>query len=184
MPSQAVFALTSLCCIIIGKAANTNFIVFSLTRQRLELTIYRTRGEHANHYTTDADPNTVTTVTQTPMQSTAKATDNSRVHKSQNVIYCIAVVNSQCKKQVSPHISSAFWCPLRCLGNSWFKIFVIRIYLSKLVSIRQRFVSLSSNTTDATSRVETTYPSRAPPRNLPFPSTSPDLGEVLVAQYF
>jgi hypothetical protein len=29
-----------------GEATNTNFIVFGLT--------YRTRGEHANHYTTDA----------------------------------------------------------------------------------------------------------------------------------
>jgi hypothetical protein len=30
------------------------FIVFGLTRSGLELTIYRTRGEHANHYVTDA----------------------------------------------------------------------------------------------------------------------------------
>ena len=37
-----------------GEATNTNFVVFSLTRPGLELTIYRTRGEHANHYTTDA----------------------------------------------------------------------------------------------------------------------------------
>jgi hypothetical protein len=32
----------------------SNFIVFGLTRSMLEPTIYRTRGEHANHYTTDA----------------------------------------------------------------------------------------------------------------------------------
>jgi hypothetical protein len=38
-----------------GEATNTNFIVFGLTYiSELELTIYRTRGEHANHYTTDA----------------------------------------------------------------------------------------------------------------------------------
>ena len=37
-----------------GEATNTNFIVFGLTRPGLELTIYRTWGEHANHYTTDA----------------------------------------------------------------------------------------------------------------------------------
>jgi hypothetical protein len=37
-----------------GEATNTNFIVFGLTRSGLELTIYRTRGEHANHYATDA----------------------------------------------------------------------------------------------------------------------------------
>ena len=37
-----------------GKATRTNFIVFDLTRPGLEPTIYRTRGEHANHYTSDA----------------------------------------------------------------------------------------------------------------------------------
>jgi hypothetical protein len=37
-----------------GEATNTNFIVFGLTRSGLESTIYRTRGEHANHYTADA----------------------------------------------------------------------------------------------------------------------------------
>ena len=37
-----------------GEATNTNFIVFGLTQSRLEPTIYRTWGEHANHYTTDA----------------------------------------------------------------------------------------------------------------------------------
>jgi hypothetical protein len=37
-----------------GEATNTNFIVFGLTQLGLESTIYRTRGEHANHYTTDA----------------------------------------------------------------------------------------------------------------------------------
>ena len=30
------------------------FIVFGLIRSGLEPMIYRTRGEHANHYTTDA----------------------------------------------------------------------------------------------------------------------------------
>jgi hypothetical protein len=30
-----------------------NFIVFGLTRSGLEHTIYRTRGEYANHYTTN-----------------------------------------------------------------------------------------------------------------------------------
>ena len=36
-----------------GEATNTNFTVFGLTRPGLEPTIYHTRGEHANHYTTD-----------------------------------------------------------------------------------------------------------------------------------
>ena len=37
-----------------GEAANTNFIVFTLTRSGLEPTIYNTWGEDANHYTADA----------------------------------------------------------------------------------------------------------------------------------
>jgi hypothetical protein len=41
-------------CVIIGEATNTNFIVLGLARSGPEPTIYRTPGEHANHYTTDA----------------------------------------------------------------------------------------------------------------------------------
>ena len=37
-----------------GEATNTNFIVFGLTQSGLEPTIYRTHGEHANQYSTDA----------------------------------------------------------------------------------------------------------------------------------
>ena len=37
-----------------GEAIITNFLVFGLTRSGLEPMIYRTRGEHANHFTTDA----------------------------------------------------------------------------------------------------------------------------------
>ena len=54
IPSQAGFALTPYWCVPSGEATNTNFKVFGLTRPGLEPTIYRTRGEHANHYTTDA----------------------------------------------------------------------------------------------------------------------------------
>jgi hypothetical protein len=36
-----------------GETPNSNFIDFGLTRSGLEPTIYHTRGEHANHYTTD-----------------------------------------------------------------------------------------------------------------------------------
>ena len=56
--SQPVFVFTPECCVHSGKAANFNFIVFGLTRVRLRLepTIYRTPGEHASHYTTDAVP--------------------------------------------------------------------------------------------------------------------------------
>jgi hypothetical protein len=36
-----------------GEATDTNFTVLGLTRSGLEPTIYRTQGEHANHYTTD-----------------------------------------------------------------------------------------------------------------------------------
>ena len=54
IPSQPVFALSPWCCMLSGKATNFNFIVFGLTRPGIEPTIYRTRGEHANHYATDA----------------------------------------------------------------------------------------------------------------------------------
>ena len=54
IPSQPVFALTHSCSVLRVEATNTNFIVFGLTRLGLEPTIYRTRGEHAGHYTTDA----------------------------------------------------------------------------------------------------------------------------------
>ena len=37
-----------------GEATNPNFVVFGLARPGFEPTIYRTRGEHANHYATDA----------------------------------------------------------------------------------------------------------------------------------
>jgi len=39
--------------VLSGEATNTNLIVFGLTRPGLESMIYRIRGEHANHYTTD-----------------------------------------------------------------------------------------------------------------------------------
>ena len=51
---QPVFALSPECCVCRGEATNTNFIVFGLIRSGLEPKIYHTRGEHANHYTTDA----------------------------------------------------------------------------------------------------------------------------------
>jgi len=37
-----------------GEATNTNFIVYGLTRSWLEHTIYHSRGELTNNYTTDA----------------------------------------------------------------------------------------------------------------------------------
>jgi hypothetical protein len=40
--------------VVRGQATNTNFIVFGFTQRELEPTIYRTRGEHANHFATDA----------------------------------------------------------------------------------------------------------------------------------
>jgi hypothetical protein len=36
------------------EGANTNFLVFGLTRMGIEPMIYCTSGGHANHYTTDA----------------------------------------------------------------------------------------------------------------------------------
>jgi hypothetical protein len=48
------YLLVCLFCVLSGEATNTNFLVFGLTRSGLKLTIYCTRGEHANHYVTDA----------------------------------------------------------------------------------------------------------------------------------
>jgi hypothetical protein len=53
IPGQTIFSLSPQCCILSGEAINTNVIVVGLTRPGLERTIYRTRGEHANNYTTD-----------------------------------------------------------------------------------------------------------------------------------
>jgi hypothetical protein len=46
----------SLLLLLSGEATKNYFIVFGLTRPGLESTIYRTRGEHANRYTTNAVP--------------------------------------------------------------------------------------------------------------------------------
>ena len=43
---------------LIGEATHTDVIVLGLTRPGLERTTYHTRGEHANHYATDAGPGT------------------------------------------------------------------------------------------------------------------------------
>ena len=52
IPSQSI--LFSLMLRAKRKVTYCNFTVFDLTRPGLEPTIYRTRGEHANHYTIDA----------------------------------------------------------------------------------------------------------------------------------
>ena len=54
IPSQPVVALSTCCCVLSGEAINTNLIVLGLTRPGLKSVIYRTRGEHAYHYATDA----------------------------------------------------------------------------------------------------------------------------------
>jgi hypothetical protein len=41
--------------VLSGEAANTNFIVLGLSRTGFEPMIYHIQGEHANHYTTNAD---------------------------------------------------------------------------------------------------------------------------------
>ena len=51
--SHPAFALSSLYCVLSGETTYANCIVFGLTRSGIEPTIYRTRGEHANHNTTD-----------------------------------------------------------------------------------------------------------------------------------
>ena len=58
IPNQPVFVLSPQCCVLSGEATNTSFIVFGVTGSGVEPTIYRSRGEHADHYTTDAVENT------------------------------------------------------------------------------------------------------------------------------
>jgi len=46
--SQPVIGLTSLYCMLSRKAANTNFIIFGLTRPEFTPRIYHNRGKHTN----------------------------------------------------------------------------------------------------------------------------------------
>ena len=50
--NQSLLFLLNAACLR-GEATNNNFIVIGLTRAGFESTIYRTQGEHANHYATD-----------------------------------------------------------------------------------------------------------------------------------
>ena len=54
IPSQPVLALSPKCCVLSREATHTNCIVFGSIRPRIEPTIYRNGGEHANHYAIDA----------------------------------------------------------------------------------------------------------------------------------
>jgi hypothetical protein len=51
LQSQPVFALSPQC---LAEKQQIPILVFGLTQSTLDPMIYRTRGEHANHYTTDA----------------------------------------------------------------------------------------------------------------------------------
>ena len=57
--SRPVFSL-SINAVLSEEATNTNFVL-GLTRPGFEPTIYRTRGEHANYYATDAVPSLIDT---------------------------------------------------------------------------------------------------------------------------
>ena len=54
IPRQPIFALSHWWCMLSQKATNANLKVFGLNRSGLEPAIYRTRGEHVNHYAIDA----------------------------------------------------------------------------------------------------------------------------------
>jgi hypothetical protein len=54
-PSQPVCALSPKCCVLRIVATHANLLVFGLTQSELEPTVYHTRGEHVNQYTTDVD---------------------------------------------------------------------------------------------------------------------------------
>ena len=51
--SLPIFALSASSCVCSRETANTICLVFGLTRPGTELTIYRTRAVHPNHYTTN-----------------------------------------------------------------------------------------------------------------------------------
>ena len=53
-PDSGPTSLHSFSVMLSREATNTNFIVFGLTRSGLKPTIYRTREEHANYYSTSA----------------------------------------------------------------------------------------------------------------------------------
>ena len=53
-PDTLFWLLVDQSLLLLQKAANTNFYVFDLTRSGIEPTTFRYRGEHANHYTTEA----------------------------------------------------------------------------------------------------------------------------------
>ena len=54
IPSQPVYVLFLLNAACLAEKQQIPILVFALTRPGFETTIYRTRGEHANHYATDA----------------------------------------------------------------------------------------------------------------------------------
>ena len=54
IPSRPFFALFPQCCVLTREAKISICIVFGMTRPGLDPTIYSTRGEHSNHYATDA----------------------------------------------------------------------------------------------------------------------------------
>ena len=52
--NQSLLFLLNAACLAEKQQISINFIVFGLTQQGLEPTIYRTQGEYDNHYATDA----------------------------------------------------------------------------------------------------------------------------------
>jgi hypothetical protein len=77
-----------------GEATNTNFIVFGLTRPGLEPMIYRTLGEHANHYTIDASLNKIISI----FTIKVNIRYNIRIHQYDTLmlvsISCVYIVGS------------------------------------------------------------------------------------------
>ena len=68
-----------------GEAANTNFIVYGLTRWALKLMIYRIRGNPANRYTTN-------TVTSAYIYESERSSDYIR--NTRNIIFPYGSTNS------------------------------------------------------------------------------------------
>jgi hypothetical protein len=81
-----------------GEATNTNFIVFGLTKPGHEPTIYHTRGEHANHYATDAS-------------------SSIWVQLKSHLRWCCEVVLPEVKSVTWPEVTSVTWPEMTMSGS-------------------------------------------------------------------
>jgi hypothetical protein len=76
--------------VLSGEAADTNFLVNDLTQSAFEPTIHCTRGEHANHYTTNAVQGAVK---QHYYDCKCRTVINALFAHFSNLIFSVTIVN-------------------------------------------------------------------------------------------